>query len=96
LEIDTLVRIDKLMKSLKTPATEQEREEWWSDFVFIKYDLEQDKRADKYERDTVYRVERTLSQFMAQIRTAYRLQTRAAFKSSSTHSEHRLRSARQE
>jgi hypothetical protein len=66
--MDTLSRIDALMKSLSVSASERERETWWVEYKMIVSDLEFDKSTTPYERKMVDRVSTTLSHFMGAIR----------------------------
>jgi hypothetical protein len=63
-----LSEIDKLQTALKVFAAADEMTDWWSQYGTIKYQVEDDKSASKYERDTVEAIGTKLTNLMTAIR----------------------------
>jgi hypothetical protein len=63
-----LSQIDDLQEVLKLTADEDERMDWWSQYNAIKYQIQDDKSSSQYERDTVDRIGKNLTEFIVAIR----------------------------
>ena len=66
--MSVLSQIDKLFDQLKNVAAIEEMSEWWSAYTTIKYAVEDDASASKYDRETVDRLGTKLSELMTAIR----------------------------
>ncbi len=66
--MNLLSRIDNFQKALKVAATKDEMTNWWSEYSMIKYEVEDDRSASKYERDTVEKLGKRLTDLMVAIR----------------------------
>lgn len=66
--MNLLSRIDKFQTALKVTATKTELADWWSEYKTIKYQVEDDRSASRYERETVERLGSKLTELIVAIR----------------------------